>query len=90
MVEVQMSKEKYIEELNQKKERLSLYLKMEADMLTGSAQSYSLGSRSKSKFGMSLTELRTAINELEEEIGKLEDLISGKKSRRCVQIIPCI
>ena len=57
-------------------------------MLTDSAQSCSLGSRSKTNYNMSLSEIRTAIQKLEEEIEELEGLLSGSKSRKCVAIIP--
>jgi translation initiation factor 2 alpha subunit (eIF-2alpha) len=80
--------EKYKKLLQEKQERLVLYKDMEVKMLTGSAQSYSLGSRSKTNYNMSLSEIRTAIQKLEEEIEELEGLISGTKSRKCVAIIP--
>ena len=83
-----MSKEKYQEELAQKKERLKLYLDMEVKMLTGSAQSYSLGSRSKTNYSMTPDQVRNAISKLEEEISELEGLISGKKARKCMQVVP--
>lgn len=83
-----MSKEKYQEELAQKKERLKLYLDMEVKMLTGSAQSYSLGSRSKTNYSMTPDQVRNAISKLEEEISELEGLISGKKARKSMQFIP--
>ena len=57
-------------------------------MLTGSAQSCSLGSRSKTNYNMSLSEIRTAIQKLEEEIDELEGLIFGKSSRKVMSIIP--
>ena len=65
-----------------------LYKDMEVKMLTGSAQSYSLGSRFKTNYNMSLSEIRAAIQKLEEEIEELEGLISGTRSRKCVAIIP--
>ena len=80
--------EKYKKLLLEKQERLQLYKDMEVKMLTGSAQSYSLGSRSKTNYNMSLSEIRTAIQKLEEEIQELEGLISGTRSRKCVAIIP--
>ena len=61
---------------------------MEVKMLTGDAQSYSLGSRSKTNYNMTLSEIRAAIQKLEEEIEELEGLIFGSKSRKCVAIIP--
>ena len=80
--------EKYKRQLLEKQERLQLYKDMEVKMLTGSAQSYSLGSRSKTNYNMTLSEIRAAIQKLEEEIEELEGLISGTKSRKCVAIIP--
>ena len=61
---------------------------MEVKILTDSAQSYSLGSRSKTNYNMSLSEIRRVIQKLEEEIEELEGLISGTRSRKCVAIIP--
>ncbi len=80
--------ERYKKLLQEKQKRPQLYEDMEVKMLTGSAQSYSLGSRSKTNYNMSLSEIRTAIQKLEEEIEELEGLISGTKSRKCVAIIP--
>ena len=45
-------------------------------------------SRSKTNYNMSLSEIRTAIQKLEEEIDELEGLISGKSSRKVMSIIP--
>lgn len=80
--------ERYKKQLQEKQERLQLYRDMEVKMLTGGAQSYSLGSRSKTNYNMSLSEIRTAIQKLEEEIEELEGLISGKSSRKVMSIIP--
>ena len=80
--------EKFKRQLLEKQERLQLYKDMEVKMLTGSAQSYSLGSRSKTNYNMSLSEIRAAIQKLEEEIEELEGIISGTRSRKCVAIIP--
>ena len=57
-------------------------------MLAESAHSYSLACRSKTNYNMSLSEIRAAIQKLEEEIEELEGLISGTRSRKCVAIIP--
>ena len=80
--------ERYKKQLLEKQERLQLYKDMELKMLTGSAQSYSLGSRSKTNYNMSLSEIRTAIQKLEDEIEELEGLISGQSSRKVMSIIP--
>ena len=61
---------------------------MEVKMLTGSAQSYSLGSQPKTNYNISLSEIRAAIQKLKEEIEELEGLLSGTRSRKCVAIIP--
>lgn len=84
-----MSKiEQYKAELENKKRRLDLYYAQEEKMLTGGVQSYGLGSRNVAKYNTDLAQIRTAIKELEAEIEELEGLISGKKSRRCVGVVP--
>ena len=89
VVRLKMTKiERYKKQLEEKQERLQLYKDMEIKMLTGSAQSYSFGSRSKSNYSMSLNEIRTAIAKLEKEIKELEGLISGNKSRNVWSVIP--
>ena len=89
VVRLNMSKiEQYKKQLKEKQERLQLYKDREIKMLTGGAQSYSFGSRSKSNYSMSLNEIRAAITKLEEEIEELEGLISGRKSRKVMSIIP--
>ena len=80
--------ERYKKQLLEKQERLQLYKDMEVKILTDNAQSYSLGSRSKTNYNMSLSEIRTAIQKLEEEIEELDGLISGKSSRKVISIIP--
>lgn len=80
--------ERYKTELEDKQERLKLYKDMEKKMLTGGAQAYSVGSRSKTNYSMTSDQVRAAIKELEAEIEELEGLISGNKSRRIVSVIP--
>lgn len=73
-----MASRKRIEKrLETSRERLDLYYRMEAQMLADPVQSYTIGSRSLSKYGMSLADLRNAISELEEEIAELEAELSG-------------
>ena len=79
---------KYQEQLEQKRRRLNAYLLKEERLLNSEAQSYSLGTRSKSKFNVTLEELRKAITQLEDEIKELESLLEGKGSRKAVSIIP--
>lgn len=51
------------------------------NILTGKAQSYGVGSRNKSAYGMTLTELRGYLNEIEEEISSIENRLDGGGSR---------
>lgn len=83
-----MANKEYMVELEKKKQRLELYYKQEEKMLTGGVQSYGIGSRNLARYNTDLAQIREAIKELEDEIGELEGLISGKKSRKCVGIIP--
>ena len=80
--------ERYKAELEDKRARLKLYKDMEVKMLTGSAQAYSVGSRSKTNYSMTSDQVRAALKELEKEIEELEGLISGRKSRYIGRIIP--
>lgn len=83
------NKRKHYEmQLELKRKRLSAYLLKEERLLNNEAQSYSLGTRSKSKYNVTLEELRKAITQLEDEINELENLINGKGSRKAVSIIP--
>lgn len=86
-----MNKQKRIQlmaQLDLKRRRLAAYLAKEEKLLNSEAQSYSLGTRSKSKYNVTLEELRKAITQLEDEIKELENLLFGKGSRKAVSIIP--
>lgn len=52
----------------------------------GQVQSYTIGSRSLTKFD--LTKLMEEIKELEKEVDELERLLQGGKRRKAVGIIP--
>ena len=70
-------REKYLEELEK------AYLAL----LSGQVQSYSIGSRSLTKFD--LKDLKGQIDELEKEIDNLESqLQNGGKSRKAFGILP--
>lgn len=77
-----------IAQLDLKRRRLADYIAKEEKLLNSEAQSYSLGTRSKSKYNVTLEELRKAITQLENEIKELENLLYGKGSRKAVSIIP--
>lgn len=85
---LQHKKEKLERELCRKRERLHLYLEMEKKILTGSPQSYNIGSRSKTNYSMTPDQIRDAIKTLEDEIAELEGLLSGVKARKVISIIP--
>lgn len=83
------NKRKHYEmQLELKRKRLSAYLLKEERLLNSEAQSYSLGTRSKSKYNVTLEELRKAITQLEDEIKELENILYGTGSRKAVSIIP--
>ena len=48
-------------ELAGKRERLELYLKREAEMLSGGVQSYGIGSRNLSRYNTDLAAIRAAM-----------------------------
>ncbi len=55
------------------KRRLQLYKDMEEKMLSGGAQSYNIGNRSLTRYGLSLADVQKKISELEEEINAEEN-----------------
>ena len=80
--------EQWKADLETKRRRLDLYYKQEEKMLTGGVQSYGVGSRNAARYQTELSEIRSAIAKLEEEIKELEGLLNGTKSRKVVGIIP--
>jgi hypothetical protein len=54
--------------LQELRRRLVMYKDMEANILTGGAQSYNVGNRQLSRYGVTLTEIKATIKELESEI----------------------
>ena len=77
------------EKLVTKRADLQLYREMQAKMLKGGTQSYGIGSRSASKYQMSLSEIRKTIKEHEEEISDIEKVLGGGKPLKTFSIIPC-
>lgn len=75
-------------ELAIKRERLTLYLKREAEMLDGGVQSYGIGSRNLARYNTDLGAVRAAIKELEADIETLEGALNGQKPRRAVGVVP--
>lgn len=75
-------------ELAIKRDRLTLYLKREAEMLDGGVQSYGVGSRNLARYNTDLSQVRAAIKELETEISNLEGALNGQKPRKAVGVVP--
>ena len=64
--------------------RLDLYLKREAEMLSGGVQSYGVGTRNASRYNTDLAEIRRAITDLQNEI----DELSAGSRRKAVGVVP--
>ena len=75
-------------ELTGKRERLELYLKREAEMLSGGVQSYGIGSRNLARYNTDLATIRAAIKQLEDEIAALEGELEGQRPRKAVGVVP--
>lgn len=58
------------------------------NILSGKAQSYGIGSRSKTAYGMTMTELQSREKWLLKRISELEALIAGRGCRRVQSFIP--
>lgn len=56
------------------------------ELSKGRVQSYTIGSRSLTKFD--LTKLMEEIKELENEVDQLESLLNGGKRRRAIGVVP--
>lgn len=67
------------------RERLDLYKKREAEMLSGGVQSYGVGSRNATRYNTDLSTIRSAIKELEDELAELE---GGGARRKALGVIP--
>lgn len=82
------NKESIKQKIEVAKERLSAYLDREKEMLTGGVQSYGIGSRNLTRYQTDLSNVRTAIAELQKEIELLETKLAGRASRRALGVVP--
>ena len=64
-------------ELTGKRERLELYLKREAEMLSGGVQSYGIGSRNLSRYNTDLAAIRAAIVSAVATLGRIAAALSA-------------
>lgn len=58
------------------------------NILEGKAQSYGVGTRNKSAYNMSLSELRTFLKEVEGKISEVEKQLNGGGSRTLLSFVP--
>lgn len=82
------TKETITADLESARSRLALYLKREAEMLSGGVQSYGIGSRNLTRYNTDLSAIREAINQLKKEIAELETELSGNKPRKAIGVVP--
>lgn len=75
-------------QLSEKRERLSLYLAQEKEILTGGAKAYALGSRSLQRYDTALGDVKNMIKTLEDEILQLENQLTGRPKRLAQGVIP--
>lgn len=77
--------ERKLEKVN---ERLEYYYEKEKALLTNDGvQSYTIGSRSVSRYQYS-SDIKSQIEELEKQRDELENLLDGRKRRKAVGIVP--
>lgn len=58
------------------------------NILEGKAQSYGVGTRNKSAYNMSLSELRTFLKEIENKISEVEKQLNGGGPRTLMSFVP--
>ena len=76
-------------ELTQTRERLSLYLKREADVLDkNGVQSYGIGSRNLQHYSTALKDIQDMIEKLRARIRELEAELAGRSARRALGVVP--
>lgn len=83
-----MTKEQIKRKLDRINERIEYYYEKEKSILTNEGiQSYSIGSRSVTRYQYS-SNIKKQIEELEKERDKLENLLEGRKPRKAVAVVP--
>lgn len=83
-----MTKEQIKRKLDRINERIEYYYEKEKSILTNEGvQSYSIGSRSVTRYQYS-SNIKKQIEELEKERDKLENLLEGRRARKAVAVVP--
>lgn len=76
------------EDLQRKRTRLNNYYEQETKILSGGVQAYGIGSRNLQRYQTALTEVRSAIKELEFEVKALERKMCGRSPNRSFSVVP--
>lgn len=83
-----MTREQIQRKLDKVNERLEYYYEKEKALLTESGvQSYTIGSRSVTRYQYS-SNIKQQIEDLETQRDELENMLNGSKRRRAVGVIP--
>ena len=83
------SKASVMQELDQTRKRLNLYLKREETMLSDdSVQMYSIGSRSLQRYQTALADVQKTIEQLRKRERELEAELAGQSPRRALGVVP--
>ena len=82
-----LTKAELRELIKQSRERLSLYYAREKEMLTGGVQSYGIGSRNMTRYNTDLNAIRSAIEDLKNEIAELEAQEAGGTKRKSFAVV---
>lgn len=82
------TREQIQRKLDKVNERLKLYYEKENAMLSDSGvQSYTIGSRSVSRYQYS-QDIKNQIEQLENERDELENLLAGIRPRKAIGVVP--
>lgn len=83
------SKEIVRKELEQTRERLTLYLAREKEMISQEGtQMYTIGSRSLQRYQTALADVQGMIDKLRKRESELEAELAGQSARRAVGVVP--
>lgn len=83
------SKETVRKELEQTRERLTLYLAREKEMISAEGvQMYTIGSRNLQRYQTALGDIQDMIDKLRKRERELEAELAGQSARRAVGVVP--
>lgn len=82
-----LTREQAKRRLDRVNKRLEAYYEKENAMLSDGVQSYSIGSRSVSRYQIS-ADIKAQIEDLENERDELENILAGRKPRKAFGVVP--